>query len=131
MVNNWKVSIARSKVLNNEQDIKLSELFEYYENINVKAFKGWVARNVGEILLNIYDQPISEAEDWVKKAIEADKRYRTMWSLGRDYAIYSELFKRKGDLPKARESLMRAIEISRECGADGWVEKYEKEFAEL
>ncbi|MBL7204827.1 MAG: AAA family ATPase [Desulfobacteraceae bacterium] len=35
MVNMWKISIARSKVLNNEQDIKLSEVFEYYENIDV------------------------------------------------------------------------------------------------
>ena len=127
----WKISIARSKVLSNDQDINLSEVFEYYENINVKAAKGWAARYIGEVLLNIDDQHISEAEDWVKKAIEADKRNGTMWSLGGDYALYAELFNRKGDLPKAKENLSKAIEIFRECGADGWVEKYKKELSAL
>ena len=130
-VNMWKVSIARSKVLNNDQDIKLSEVFQYYENINTKVAKGWAARHVGEILLNIDDQYISEAEDWVKKAIEMDKRNATMWSLGGDYALYAELFNRKGDQSEARENLGKAIEILRECGADGWVEKYEEELASL
>ncbi len=51
--------------------------------------------------------------------------------LGRDYALYAELFRRKGDLSKAKENLNKAIEILRECGADGWVKKYEKELAEL
>jgi tetratricopeptide (TPR) repeat protein len=130
-VNMFKVYMARSKVLNNAQDIKLSEILKYYENINVKVAKGWAARYVGEILLNIDDQHISEAEDWVKKAIEADKRNCTMWSLGGDYAFYAEFFKRKGDQSKAKENLNKAIEIFKECGADGWAEKYEKELAEL
>jgi len=79
--------------------------------------------------LNIDDQHISEAEDWVKKAIEADKRNCTMWSLGCDYAFYAELFKRKGDQSKAKENLSKAIEIFNECGADGWMKKYEEEMA--
>jgi len=41
------------------------------------------------------------------------------------------LFKRKADLPKAKEHLSKAIEIFNECGADGWVEKYEDELAAL
>ena len=31
----------------------------------------------------------------------------------------------------ARAHLMRAIEIFRECGADGWVSKYEKQLAAI
>ena len=54
-----------------------------------------------------------------------------MWNLARDYGHYSELFKRKDDLPKTKENLSKAIEIFKECGADGWVEKYEKELATL
>jgi len=54
-----------------------------------------------------------------------------MWHLGKDYALYAELFKRKGDQSKASENLNKAIEILKECGADGWVEKYEKELAAL
>jgi len=34
-------------------------------------------------------------------------------------------------MPLARAHLMKAIEIFRECGADGWVEKYEKELTLL
>jgi len=86
---------------------------------------------VGEILLNIDDQHISEAEDWVTKAIEVDKTNCTMWSLGGDYALYAELSKRKGDLPRAKENLVTAIEIFKQCGADGWVKKYGKELASL
>jgi hypothetical protein len=86
---------------------------------------------IGKILLNIDNQHISEVEDWIKRAIEADKRNCMMWHLAKDYALYAELFKRKGDLPKTKEHLNKAIEIFKECGADGWVEKYEKELVTL
>jgi len=49
----------------------------------------------------------------------------------RNYALYAEMFKRKGDHPKAKEHLIKAIEILKECGADGWAEKYGKELAPL
>ena len=52
-----------------------------------------------------------------------------MWNLARNYALYAELFKRKGDLLQASENLGKAIEVLKECGADGWVNKYEKELA--
>jgi predicted ATPase/class 3 adenylate cyclase len=125
--NMWKISMARTNVLNNDQNIKLSGIFESYESINIKVFKGWAARYVGEILLNIDNKHMSEAEDWIKKAIETDKRNCTMWSLGGDYALYAELFKRKVDKSKAKENLTMAIDIFKECGADGWVKKYEEE----
>jgi tetratricopeptide (TPR) repeat protein len=131
MANLWKVSMARSKALNDDQDIKSCQLFEYYENINVRAVKGWAARHVGEALLNIDDRHISEAEDWVNKAIEVDKKNCTMWSLGGDFAFYAELLKRKGDQSEAKEKLKQALEIFKECGADRWAEKYEKELVAL
>lgn len=54
-----------------------------------------------------------------------------MFELGRDYALYAELLKRKGDQSKAKENLTEAIDILKECGADGWVKKAEKELALL
>jgi hypothetical protein len=36
-----------------------------------------------------------------------------------------------GDQSKAKENLNKEIEILKECGADGWVEKYEKELAAI
>ena len=51
--------------------------------------------------------------------------------LARTYAVYSELYSKEGDQTNAKENLNKAIEILKECGADGWVEKYEKELAAL
>jgi hypothetical protein len=64
-------------------------------------------------------------------AIEADKRSQMMFHVGRDHAVYFELFKRKGAKDKAKEQLGRAIDIYKECGADGWVKKAERELAKL
>ena len=124
-----KVGVARSKVMNKEKDVNLESLYAYSRNNKVKLSKAWIQRYIGEILLNIDDQHMSEAEHWIQKAIEADQRNRMKFHLGRDYALYADWFKRNGDRSKAQENLGKAIEILKECGADGWVEKYEKEMA--
>ena len=126
-----KIGLAKAKVMNNEKDINLESLYGYeIENKN-RFNDGWMPRYIGEILLHIDDEHITEAEVWVKKAIAADKKNGMIFFLGNDYAFYAELFKRKGDQPKAREYLGKAIEILKECGADGWVKKYEEELAKL
>ena len=53
------------------------------------------------------------------------------WNLAKGSDLYSEFFKRKGDLSQARDNLVKAIEIFKECEADGWVNRYEKELALL
>jgi len=130
-INLWKIAIVRSKVFSHEQDINLGKVFENYSNINVKLAKGWAARYVAEILLNMDNRHLSEAEDWTRKALVADKNNGTMWSLACDYAFYAELCKRKGDPNKAKENLNKAIEIFTECGAGGWQNKAEEEMAAL
>jgi tetratricopeptide (TPR) repeat protein len=127
----YKLSKACAMVMNNEKDIDLEMLYNYATINKQKNLEGSIANRIGIILLNIDNQHISEAEEWIQKAMEADNRNGMMWHLGRDYALYAELFKRKGDQSKAKENLNKAIEILKECGADGWVEKYEKELAEL
>lgn len=126
-----KICIAKSKVLNNEKDINLEQLFRYAIENKLKSFEGIGLRSIAEILLNMDDQHTADAKDWIEKAIEADTKNGTMFYLGMDYAFYSELFRRKGDLSKSRENLNKAIEIFRECGADGWIKKYEEELAAL
>jgi hypothetical protein len=61
-------------------------------------------RYIGKILLNIDDQHISEAEDWIKKAMEADKRDGTMCSLGGDYAFYAECLNEKAINQKPKKT---------------------------
>jgi len=129
--NTARIALARAMVMNNEKDINLELLYSYAPKNKFKLLDGRMRRYIGEILLNIDDQHISDTESWVKKAIEADKRNGVMFELGKDYALYAELFKRKGDQPKAKENLRKAIEIYKECGADGWMKKAEKELAAL
>jgi hypothetical protein len=117
--------------MNKEKDVNLESLYGHSRNNRIKAAEGWIQRYIGEILLNIDDQHISEADHWIQKAIESDFKNRMMLHLGKDYALYADLFKRKGDRLKAQENLGKAIEILKKCGADGWVEKYEKELATL
>ncbi len=131
LVSAGKVALVRSKVMNKEKDVNLEPLYTYPRNNKVKVLEGLIQRYIGETLLNIDDQHLSEAEHWIQKAIEADQRNGLMFLLGHDYALYADLFKRKGDRLKAQENLGKAIKILKECGADGWVEKYEKELATL
>jgi len=123
--------LMKAKVLRHDQDIVLSELFACYQDYKVKWGKGWTARNIGEILLNIDTDHLPDAAVWFQKAIEADSRNGFRWQLAQDHACYAEWFKKKGDIKGGKEQLSDAIDILKECGADGWVEKYEKEIASL
>jgi class 3 adenylate cyclase/tetratricopeptide (TPR) repeat protein len=130
-INLAKILLARAKVMDNDKAVNLDTLYEYANQNKVKLLEGDMARGIGEVLMNIDSDHISEAEHWIQKAIEADQRNRMMFHLGKDYALYAELFKRKGDRLKAQENLGKAIEIFKECVADGWVEKYEKDIENL
>ncbi len=128
----YEMALVRVKVMNKEKDIDLKSLYEYEHENKMKSYDGMMARYISEILLNFDERYISEAEDWIKRAIEADKRNGMMyWHLGRDYDLYADLFRRKGNHSKAKENLGKAIKILKESGADGWVKKCEEELASL
>ena len=130
-INFHKISLTRAMVMNNEKNIQLGLLSDYVEKNKLKLYDGQIRRYTGEILLNIDDQHMSDAESWIQKAIEMDERNGVMFELGMDFALYAELFRRKEDRSKAKEKLAKAINIFKECGADGWVEKYEKKLSAL
>jgi len=126
-----KLGVLKAKIMLNQRDIEIESLYGYDAGNKIKVYESQTRNFIAAILMNIDVLRIDEAESWIKKAIEAAKKNGMMWDLGRDYALYAELFKRKGDQSKAKENLNKAIEILKECGADGWVEKYEKELASL
>jgi class 3 adenylate cyclase/tetratricopeptide (TPR) repeat protein len=95
------------------------------------SMQGMAALNMGQIYLSIDDKHMDEAETWIRKAIEVDERNMMPWDLARDYALYAEFFKKKGDTAQAKETLSKAIDLMRDCGADGWVKRYEEELAGL
>jgi hypothetical protein len=86
---------------------------------------------MGEILLNVDEERIPEAEKWINEAISEDNENGMLFELGRDYSVYSAILRRKGEESQAEDSLHRATEVLKECGADGWVKKAEEEMAEL
>jgi len=118
-------------VKNNEKDIGLESLHKHATKNRVEQFNGIIHRCIAEILLNIDDRHLTKAENWIKKAIEADKRNGMKWNLARDYGTCAEIFKQEGKKAKTVEKLSKAIDIFKECGADVWVEEYEKKLAEL
>ena len=117
--------------MSKEMDFELRSIFGYVEQNILKELDGQMRKYVAEILLNIDEQHLAEAEDWAEKAIVADKQNDMRFRLGQDYGLYAEIFRHKGDKSKARANLRKAIAIFKECGADGWVEKYEKELVTL
>jgi len=127
----FKVCIERSKVLNNKREVDLSKLFSYYDGIKMKLLEGFMARYIGEILLKMDEAHLRSAENWIEKAMVADKRNGAMWLLGCDYELYAELFRHKGDLRGVRENLNKAIETFRECGAEGRMKGAERKLTAL
>ena len=126
-----KIGLVRAQILNNEKDFNIETLYHFVSAARAKLYEGWIRRYMGEILLNMDEERISEAEEWINEAITADYENGTLFELGRDYLVYSAILRRKGEESQARESLHRAMEIFKGCGADGWEEKAEKELASL
>ena len=126
-----KTCLARASVHLNDRDINLGELFEYYKNNRMTVYEGLMARSIGDILLNIDNSHLADAESWIKKAIDADTKNGTSWQLAKDYILYADLFRKKGEVYKAKENLSKAIDIFKGCGADGWVDRTQKSLAEI
>jgi hypothetical protein len=126
----YKVGLARARVFRTDKGIDIDELLEYRDNIRSKRMQIKCDRYICDLLLNI-DTEKKKSEDWIKRILETDKRNSFMFLLGQDYALYAELQKRHSNQPKTMEYLNTAVEIFKKCGADGWVEKYEKELASL
>jgi len=131
MAQAWRIAGQRSAVLGGDMSIVIDDLLLLFNKIALKQYHGWSARHISEILLKLSDQYISESEEWIKRALETDRTYGLRWNLGQDYAVYAQLFRRKGDSQEARQTLIKAIDILAGCGADGWVAKYKKELDEL
>jgi len=123
--------LMRTNVLMHNQDVGLSELFACYENYKITWCKGETARNIGDVLMSIDDEHLSDAGKWIQTAIEVHSRDESRFRLAQDHALYADWFKKKGDLLGAKEQLVRALDLFRKCGADGWVRKYEEEMAKV
>jgi tetratricopeptide (TPR) repeat protein len=130
-VNFNRIALMRARLLSGEKEINLECIYRYVNENRVKMYEGCMARFIGDIFLHLNDCHLAEADEWITRAIQADKRNGTKCNLGRDYALYGEFFRGKGDCSKAKEYLEKAIGIFKECGADGWAQRIKCTLAEL
>ena len=89
-VNLGRIAVAYSKIMNNEKNIDLKSLYSYAYQNKKRFITGTIKRYVGEILLNIDEKHVAEAEKWIIEAMEADKRHGMMFELGMDNAVYAD-----------------------------------------
>ena len=132
--NVYQLFVTKLNILSKDKDVDLHEvedLIATHEKSRLAACEAFGARFIAEIYMHIDDYHMIEAEKWINRAIGFNTKYDTKWELARDHVVYAEWFFKGGDLAKAREHLTRAIGLFGKCGADGWVEKYEKELATL
>ncbi|RPI49992.1 MAG: hypothetical protein EHM49_09130, partial [Deltaproteobacteria bacterium] len=122
-VNLNKIALMRAKLLKGDKDVDPASMYRYADANRVKIYEGCMARYIADILFQLDEGCLPAAEEWVGKAIEADKRNRMKCDLGRDYALCAEVLRKKGQRSQAKGYLNRAIGVFKECGADGWVQK--------
>jgi tetratricopeptide (TPR) repeat protein len=126
-----KTGLAKSTAIKEKIYANVDQLTELHTGSKTKLYGGPTARNIAEVFLSLGESHLSEAENWIRKAIETDEKNRMRWNVAVDHAVYAEWYQRKSDLPRARERLNKAIEIFQECGADGWARRTEEKLAEL
>jgi tetratricopeptide (TPR) repeat protein len=118
-----ELGAIKAGVRANGGDVDLERL-KGFDRINrVKLYSGAFKRHLAELLLSYNDHRVDEAEHWITKAIESDRTNGLRLGVAHDLALYAEWFEHKGDKPRARASLGKAIEVFQECGADGWVKR--------
>jgi len=103
-MNLYKLGIERARVMKHAKVYDLKGLHKFSDENKLRIHESLMARYIGEILLNVGDQNLNIVETWIKKPIEAANRNGMMWQLASDYAVYGKLFKRKGDISKARKT---------------------------
>jgi len=128
-LNCQKLLVINNEILKGEPDIdinRLGALVNAHEKCRLAMSESLASRCIAEIFLNIDNQHMSEAEAWIKRSIDFDTKHAIPWYLGRDYILYADWFKKKGDIQGVKEQLTKAIDFFRECDADGWVTRTEK-----
>ncbi len=126
-----EITLARTKILNNPQEIHLEALCRKAAKNKLNLFEGQTQRKIGDILLNSGRRGATEAEGWIRRAIEADKRHGVLFELGQDHLLLADFFQRKGEPKKARRSLDDASRLFADCGVDCWVEQCQSALASL
>ena len=130
-VNLYEIAVIRSRIKIGKEKVDLQWLYQQANQNKVRFNDGLIANYISEILMNMGQNYLEEAEKWIARAIDFDTRNDTRWNLARDYRLYAELWLRKNMNAKAEETYRRAIEVFTNCGAQGWVRRTEDQLEQL
>ena len=119
---------TKSEVFESGKHIDLNSLYRYINENKVKIYEGTMARFMGEIRLKMGSSFETEAEEWIKRAIEVHKKYGMNWHLANDYVAYADFFIHQGESHKAEENLNQANRLFESCGAEGWLKHTKSKF---
>jgi class 3 adenylate cyclase/tetratricopeptide (TPR) repeat protein len=128
-VNVIRSASVKIKAIQKVPVIDFDPLVSYADSNKSKIWGGWFYRNIAEIMLNVDDQSFAAAEDWINRAIKADSTNGTMLNLGRDFTLYAELYRRRGQQDNAMTALNTAIEVFKKCCSDGFLKQAQKDLA--
>jgi len=126
-----ELALARVMAFNREEIPNLDSLFGYVDRNTIKFNAGRIRRYLAEMMLYLNISDMQKADRLIQEAIAIDSQNKNFFDLPQDLAVSAEIYKRMGDQSRVIAALSEAIRIYRECGADGWVEKYEKELVSL
>jgi len=107
---------------------RLSEGLELAERAGMKFLIGCAQRLLGEIAVKTN---LDQATDHFTKSITVFRDIKAENELALAYAGYGRLYKRQGNIPKAREYLTNALEIFERLGTLIEPDKVKKELADL
>jgi hypothetical protein len=111
--------------------VDLEALSGYVWQNKLKFLDGYFARFLAKLWLNTGSDRAADAEPWIRRAVETDASDGRRWHVATDQVLRAEWLQQKGVGLKARQQLSKAIELFRECGADGWVKRTEEKLAQL
>jgi tetratricopeptide (TPR) repeat protein len=101
-------------------------LFKVASENKLPFQEGSIWRCIGMTLSQCLDETMEKARIALEKAIEADTRNGTRWSLAMDYLAYADLLDRCGSETMVRDNQEKALAVFAECGAGGWSREVER-----
>jgi tetratricopeptide (TPR) repeat protein len=112
-----------ARVCSGKEKVEKEFLFQVASQNRLALHEGSVWRCVSNILIYGDGGALADAQYAIERAIEADARNGTKWSLAMDHATYAYILGKGQHLRESQENLDKATDIFRKCGAEGWAQR--------
>ena len=125
-----KIATILCQINQKPDGITFSEISRVVQKNRLKLYEGKFARYLAKIFSVSGIDKFDEAKDSILQAIRSHQRYQMLWDLGVDFFTYAEILKRMKMMTQSREMMGKAKVMFKQCGANGWVKKVDRELSE-